>query len=147
MSYRLLGLDPYSEHMSLPVLRAIYKLVEDGASVAGPKPTDDPSLADDQAEFKKLNDELFGDGTGTHKVGEGTVYAGQNIGEVFQAMNVAPDFDSAKPAADTHLEFIHRRVKDGDLYFVDNRGDAANKVEATFRVSGKEAELWHPGDR
>ena len=32
--------------------------------VAGPKPDDDPSLADDQAEFKKLNDELFGDGTG-----------------------------------------------------------------------------------
>ena len=34
--------------------------------VAGPKPDDDPSLADDQAEFKKLNDELFGDGTGVH---------------------------------------------------------------------------------
>ena len=78
MSYRVLGLDPYSQHMSLPVLRAIHKLVEEGAVVAGPKPTDDPSLADDQAEFKKLNDELFGDGTGVHKVGKGTVYAGQN---------------------------------------------------------------------
>jgi hypothetical protein len=51
MSYRLLGLDPYSRHMSLPVLRAIHKLVEDGAVVAGPKPSDDPSLADDQVEF------------------------------------------------------------------------------------------------
>ena len=71
MSYRLLGLDPYSEHMSLPVLRAIHELVTEGAMVAGSKPKDDPSLADDQAEFKKLNDELFGDGTGTHKVGKG----------------------------------------------------------------------------
>ena len=53
MSYRVLGLDPYSQHMSLPVLRAIHKLVEDGAVVAGPKPTDDPSLADDQAEFQQ----------------------------------------------------------------------------------------------
>ena len=79
MSYRVLGLDPYSQHMSLPVLRAIHKLVEDGAVVAGPKPTDDPSLADDQAEFQQLNDELFGDGTGVHKVGKGTVYAGQNL--------------------------------------------------------------------
>ncbi len=57
MSYRVLGLDPYSRHMSLPVLRAIHKLVKDGAVVAGPKPTDDPSLADDQAEFNRLNNE------------------------------------------------------------------------------------------
>ena len=77
MNYRLLALDPYSQHMSLPVLRAIYKLVENRAVVAGPKPTDDPSLADDQEEFKKLDDELFGDGTGVRSVGKGKVYAGQ----------------------------------------------------------------------
>jgi hypothetical protein len=143
MSYRLLGLDPYSRHMSLPVLRAIYQLVEDGAVVAGLKPTDDPSLADDQTEFKKLGDELFGNGSGTHKVGKGTVYAGQNLGEVFSAMNVPPDFEYTKPESNTRLEFVHRKLKNGDLYFVDNRGDNAHKVDATFRVSGKEAELWH----
>jgi len=143
MSYRLLGLDTYSRHMSLPVMKAIYKLVTDGATVAGPKPQDDPSLADDQAEFKKLNDELFGDGTGTHKVGKGTVYAGQDLGDVFHAMNVARDFDYTKPNSDTRLEFVHRKLADGDVYFVDNRGDHAQQVKATFRVTGKEAELWH----
>ncbi len=35
MRYRVLGLDAYSQHMSLPVLRAIHQLVEDGAVVAG----------------------------------------------------------------------------------------------------------------
>ena len=123
MRYRLLGLDPYSRHMSLPVLRAIHSLVEQGATVAGPKPQDDPSLADDQAEFKKLNDELFGDGSGTHKVGKGTVYAEQNLGDVFRAMSVAPDFDYSKPEQDTRLEFVHRRLTDGDVYFVANRGE------------------------
>ena len=142
MSYRVLGLDPYSRHMSLPVLRAIHTLVENGAVVAGPKPDNDPSLADDQAEFKTLDDELFGDGTGTHKVGKGTVYAGQSLGAALQAMQVAPDFDYPK-SGDTRLEFVHRRLPDGDLYFVDNRGDNGHKVEATFRVAGKEAELWH----
>jgi hypothetical protein len=144
MSYRLLGLDPYSQHMSLPVLRAIYKLVQDGAVVAGQRPGDDPSLSDDQTEFKKLNEELFGDGTGTHKVGKGTVYAGQNLAEVFHAMNVDPDFDYTKPESGTRLEFVHRKLNNGDLYFVDNRGDNGQKVDATFRVFGKEAELWHP---
>ena len=84
MSYRVLALDPYSRHMSLPVLRAIHKLVKQGAIVAGPKPTDDPSLADDQAEFDKLSDELFGDGTGDAHVGKGKVYAGQSLADVVQ---------------------------------------------------------------
>ncbi len=142
-SYRLLGLDPFSRHMSLPVLRAIHKLVENGAAVAGPKPIDDPSLADDQKEFSKLNDELFGDGSGVHHIGKGVVYAGQDLGDVFKAMNVAPDFDSSKPEADTRLLFAHRKLADGDVYFVDNRNDRTENVDATFRVSGKAPELWH----
>ena len=143
MSYRVLGLDPYSQHMSLPVLRAIHKLVEDGAVVAGPKPTDDPSLADNEAEFRKLNDELFGDGTGVHKVGKGTVYAGQSLTDVFNALQVAPDFDYTKPESDTRILFVHRRLADGDLYFVDNRNDRDETVDATFRVTGRAPELWH----
>jgi hypothetical protein len=143
MKYRLLALDPYSLHMSLPVLRAIHKLVAEGAVVAGQKPIDDPSLADDQAEFKLLNDDLFGDGTGVHHVGKGTVYAGQKLADVFSALNVAPDFDYTKPESDARLLFVHLRLDDGDLYFVDNRNDRNETVDATFRVTGKAAELWH----
>jgi hypothetical protein len=144
MSYRVLGLDPYSKHMSLPVLRAIHKLVEDGAVVAGPKPTDDPSLADDLAEFQRLNDELFGDGTGVHHIGRGVVYASQALAEVFNALKVPPDFDYSKPESDTRLLFVHRKLVDGDLYFVDNRNDRDEIVDASFRVTGKAPELWHP---
>ena len=142
MSYRVLGLDPYSKHMSLPVLRAIHKLVEGGAVVAGQKPTDTPSLADDPAEFKKLNDELFGDGTGVHKVGKGTVYAGQSLTDVLNTLKVAPDFDYTKPESETRILFVHRKLADGDLYFVDNRNDRDETVDASFRVTGKAPELW-----
>jgi len=144
MNYRVLGLDPYSQHMSLPVLRAIHKLVEEGAVVTGPKPTDDPSLADNPAEFHKLNDELFGDGTGVHNISKGTVYAGQNLAEVFAVLKVAPDFDYTKPETDTRLLFVHRKLADGDLYFVNNRNDRDETLEASFRVTGKAPELWHP---
>jgi alpha-L-rhamnosidase/F5/8 type C domain len=142
MHYKVLGLDPYSRHMSLPVLRAIYKLAQDGAVIAGPKPTDDPSLADDAAEFSKLNNELFGDGSGVHKVGKGTVYAGQPLADVFNALQLKPDFDYTKPQNDNRLLFVHRKLTDGDLYFVDNRGDNEASVDATFRVTGKAPELW-----
>jgi len=143
MNYRLLALDPYSKHMSLPVLRAIHALVEQGAVVAGEKPTDTPSLADDQAAFKRLNDELFGDGTGVHAVGKGKVYAGLDAAAALQALDVAPDFDHTKPESDTRIEFVHRRVADGEIYFLDNRNDRDETVDASFRVTGKAPELWH----
>ena len=143
MSYRLLALDPYSKHMSLPVLRSIHKLVEQGAVVTGSKPTDTPSLADDAAEFKKLNDELFGDGTGVHSVGKGTVYAGQDAAAALKALNVAPDFEHSKPNSDTRILFVHRKLVDGDIYFLDNRNDRDETIDATFRMAGKAPELWH----
>jgi hypothetical protein len=142
MSYKVLGLDPYSRHMSLPVLRAIHKLVTAGAVVAGPKPIDDPSLSDNQAEFQKLSGELFGDGTGVHSVGKGAVYAGQSLTDVFAALHVAPDFDYSKPENDTSILFVHRKLSDGDLYFVNNRRDRSETVDASFRVTGKAPELW-----
>ncbi|HEY3628452.1 MAG TPA: glycosyl hydrolase [Terracidiphilus sp.] len=143
MSYKVLALDPYSKHMSLPVLKAIESLVKQGATVAGAKPTDDPSQADDHAEFDRINTELFGDGTGEHTVGSGKVYAGQGLGDVFSSLKLSPDFDYTKPESDANLHFVHRKLADGDLYFVDNRNDRDETVDATFRVAGKAPELWY----
>jgi hypothetical protein len=145
MRYRVLGLDAYSRHMSLPVLRAIYTLVQNGAVVAGPKPTDDPSLADDQAEFQQLSSALFGDGSGAHTVGKGTVYAGSNLQNVFKMLNIQPDFDYSKGANDPDIEFVHRKLElqNADIYFLDNRSDHDASIQATFRASGKAPELWH----
>jgi hypothetical protein len=142
MQYKVLALDPYSRHMSLPVLRAIHALVEDGAVLAGPKPTDDPSLADDQAEFEQLSSELFGDGSGVRKVGKGKVYAGQSLGEALNALHLNPDFDYVKHNGDSDFEFVHRKLKNGDIYFVDNRSDHDESIDAAFRVTGMQPELW-----
>ena len=140
-TYRLLGLNSYSRHMSLPVLRAIHQLVTEGATVAGPKPEDDPSLADSQSEFDKLANELFGDGNGVHHAGKGTVYAGQTVTDALKAMNVQPDF--SYQGSENNLQFAHRRLSDGDLYFVDNRSDNPAQVEASFRVTGRAPQLWY----
>jgi alpha-L-rhamnosidase/Glycosyl hydrolases family 2, sugar binding domain len=143
MSYRLLGLDPHSRHMSLPVLRAIRQLVQQGAAVAGQKPIDDPSLADDGDEFRRLSDELFGDGTGIHHVGKGVVYAGQNVQQALTGLGVKPDFDYTGYEGDGQMLFVHRHLIDGELFFVDNRSDQPQSVDAAFRVTGKAAEIWH----
>ena len=141
MQYKVLALDRYSRHMSLPVLRAIHDLVEDGAMVVGPKPTDDPSLADDQAEFAKLSSQLFGDGSGVHKIGKGAVYAGETPAAALKDLGVQPDFDYVH-SPDSDVEFVHRRLKNVEIYFIDNRSNHDESTEATFRVSGLEPELW-----
>ena len=143
MRYRVLALDPYSQHMSLPVLRKIRNLVGAGASVVGPKPIGTPSLSDDETEFQTIADQLWGSGTGEHAYGKGKVYGDQNLTKVLSAMQIAPDFEYSKPKSDTQVLYVHRELTDGDLYYVDNRNDRYETFEATFRVQGKEAELWH----
>ena len=145
MRYRVLALDPNSRHMSLPVLRKIRDLVSAGAVVAGPKPLSTPSLSDDEAEFRRLADELWESASagGGARTGKGTVWADGSLGDVLSRLGVPPDFEHTKPQADTAILAVHRTLADGDLYFVNNRNDRDEHVEATFRVSGKEAELWH----
>jgi hypothetical protein len=128
--------------MSLPVLRAIHQLVLDGVTVAGPKPVDDPSLADNPTEFQSIANELFGDGHGVHRVGKGTVYAGSTVAEALTAMRVPLDFEYTKPQTSTDLQFVHRKLADGEVYFVDNRSDSPATVKATFRVAGRIPQLW-----
>ena len=142
MRYRVLALDPHAQQMSLPVLRKIRDLVQAGAIVCGAKPTGTPSLADDQNEFHRIAGELWGSGDGA-SVGKGRVYGKQTLGETLAAINVAPDFTYTRPEPDTNLLFVHRKISDGDLYFIDNRNDRFENLSATFRVTGKAAELWH----
>ena len=143
MTYRMLALDPRSRQMSLPVLRKIHELVVAGAIVVGAKPESDPSLADSQAEFRSLTDKLWGSGNGV-SLEKGKVYGTEKLADVLQKTNVSPDFEYQKPKDDTTVLFVHRRIADGDVYFVNNRNDRDEAFDATFRVEGRSPELWHP---
>jgi hypothetical protein len=145
-SYRILYLGGRSQRMTLPVLRQLRDFVAQGAVIVGNKPTDSPSLADNEAEFHRIADELWGKsadpGRAIHELGKGRVYSGTSANEVLAALDETKDFDYTRPEADTTLMFVHRKLADGDVYFVDNRSDRAESVEARFRVEGKAPELW-----
>jgi hypothetical protein len=145
-SYRILYLGGRSQRMTLPVLRQLKSLVAQGAVVVGNRPTDSPSLADDEVEFQRIANQLWGrkaaPNHGMVRVGKGRVYAGASANDVLAALGVARDFEYTRPEPDANLMFVHRKLTDGDLYFVDNRSDRAENVNATFRVEGKAPELW-----
>ena len=137
MSYRVLALDPNSQHMPLAVLRKIRDLVNAGAVVVGPKPIDSPSLMDDQAQFKMIANQLWGDST------KGKVFGSGTIADALKSLKVEADFEYTKPAQDTELAFVHRKLTDGDSYWVSHRNATTEDVEASFRVTGKSPEFWH----
>jgi len=144
MRYRVLVLDPYSAHMSLPVLRKLQAMVHDGATVIGKRPIGTPSLADDKAVFNNMVEDLWGSAPADRKVGAGRVLQAGTVAEALQRAQVPADFSYSKTTPDSDLLFVHRRTPDADIFYVDNRRDRVESIEAKFQITGKMAELWHP---
>lgn len=143
-SYRFLALDPSTRRMTLPLLRKLRELANNGAVLVGPVPIDSPSLSDDQAEFKTIAGELFGPGTGDHSYGKGRVLAGQTVAQALRKLKVPKDFQVRDAQPETNLFFVHRLLPEGDIYWVNNTNSRAVTDDAVFRVAGKAPELWHP---
>ncbi len=61
------------------------------------------------------------------------------VSDLLGKLGVAPDFESDGP-----LRYTHRRTAEADIYFVANRDDHTAVASCTFRVSGKQPELWDP---
>ena len=195
MSYRLLVL-PKLSTMTPRLLRKIKQLVEDGATVVGPRPLRSPSLQDYpqcDRDLKSLADGLWGNCDGKtvkeRRVGKGRILWGDadlplyeavdphcvpasrtprpadlkpyeavdlhcspsypSYAELYPplpwlhacllAMGTPPDFESG-----SGFNCIHRRVGDTDLYFVANPAPVWKEADCTFRVAGKQPELWDP---
>ncbi len=143
MKYRVLALGVGAERLTLPVLQKLEALVRGGATVVGTRPLGSPSLSDDPAAVKTVLDTLWPGGP-VAQVGAGRVVASARVADGLSTVGVTPDFGFAKPAADSEVLFIHRRLSDGDAYFLSNRKDRAETIEASFRVTGKTPELWDP---
>ncbi|HEX3357676.1 MAG TPA: glycosyl hydrolase, partial [Tepidisphaeraceae bacterium] len=148
MSYAALVLPPNSDLMRPPLLHKIRDLVNEGATVIGPKPRRSPSLQDypkcDQ-EVEALSNETWGDCDGKsitqHSLGKGKVVSGKSLAECF-AGKLQPDFESPSDSSEQFV-YIHRAVDDTDIYFVSNQKNDFVKATCTFRVTGKVPQLWH----
>jgi hypothetical protein len=149
MSYRLLVL-PQIDRMRPELLRKIKELVTGGATIVGPKPVASPSLQgglNADTEVQTLANEIWGDLDGVQRnkrfLGKGLITWGLPLPQVLALMNLPRDAEFAGPL-DASIVWIHRKTPDADIYFVANRTDRPQDLQARFRVAGKEAELFHP---
>ncbi len=138
MSYEVLVL-PERDDIDLHVLRKVRQLVLDGATVVGRRrPSRSTGLTgypESDREVQKLAAELWG---------KGKIITDKSLREVLTARGVGPDFTFRSKRRDTELDYIHRRTKEAEIYFVRNKKRRPEHVEATFRVWGKRPELWDP---
>ncbi|WP_372783518.1 glycosyl hydrolase [Phenylobacterium sp.] len=139
--YRILYLGGDSQRMTLPVLQRLAALAEAGATIVGKAPAGSPSLSDDPKAVSDMIHRLWS-GQPVTKVGAGRVIAGADPEAALRGIGVAPDFSAGDAKDGREVLFLHRRLKDGDVYFVDNRKDRAERFDARFRVSGKTPEIW-----
>lgn len=149
MSYRLLVL-PDTTRMPVEVAAKLKELVAAGATIVGPRPTQDPGLRDypkSDEDVRRIAAELWGDCDGRtvkrHAFGAGRVFWGQPLRDVLRGDGVGPDF-AYDLKGGASLDFIHRTTRDAEVYFVVNRENASASAECTFRVADRRPEIWDP---
>jgi len=145
MSYKLLVLPPL-ETMRPELLKKIRQLVNQGAFVTGPQPDHSPSLQNfpfADREVKSLSAELWGDpGDKSGKMvkyGKGMIMNVSNLQTALNQINLQPDVSVPE---NIPLLWIHRRLKDVEIYFITNQSNNKISFEARFRVKEKTPELW-----
>jgi len=139
--YKVLYLGGTSTKMTLPLLRRLAVLVEAGAIVVGQAPQGSPSLNEQSSEYAALVKRLWS-GESNTDVGRGRVIASADVESALGSLGVQPDFTYTQSASDSEVRFVHRKLDDGDVYFVNNRKNREQRIEARFRVSGRMPELW-----
>jgi hypothetical protein len=141
---------PRGDSYGLAALERIAALVEAGARVVGPQPSRPIGLSrsvEEERRFRELADRLWSPRGG----GSGAI-TDVPAREALAAAGVAPDFEvrgvaeASDGAAENEaaVDFIHRRTSEGDVYFLANRRDERTAFDASFRMSGRQPELWNP---
>ncbi len=149
MSYRVLVLPP-TDQMSVAAIHKIDELVRAGAWVVGQRPKHSTGLSgypQSETEVNTVAETLWGglDGvTSTQRqVGKGMVNWGITLDEIMPKAGLIPDVDTSA-ALDGGVVWLHRTTADAEIYYLANQKDAAQDVQARFRVTGKVPELWNP---
>jgi len=125
------------------VLRAIEKLVSQGATVCAWKPSAHrTNLKGDELRWRELNDRLFGDGSRQiRNIGKGRVYVQYHPKELVGLLGLKPSFKIADPQIAVRAR---EHIGGARWYYVVNCAKADKFFEASFAVDDKFPEIWNP---
>lgn len=151
VSYAVIVL-PERTDIPLAVLQKLERLVSQGATLLGPKPTRDVTLADyprcDQ-QVQALANRMWGTGreeeASGRAYGQGRIVPNRNrVHDILQERGLGPDFSYTSPGKPADLDYIHRRTLAADIYFVSNTQMEEAEADCLFRATRRPAQLWFP---
>jgi len=137
---------PEGERMLPEVAQKIKSLVAAGAVVVSAKPVSSPSLKDFpdcDTQVKQIAKKVWGD-TPSNQYGKGFVFTQRK--EAIAKTRITPDFQVEKAVNPNDVRIAHRQSSDTDVFFVANLSDTPQRMEVSFRISGKQPELWQAED-
>jgi len=149
LGYRVLVL-PDHKVLSLAVLEKVHTLLQQGATVLGPKPERLVSLVGGesaQRKFHRLADTLWDSKpttTGQKAVGNGRLAWGQTSHAYLQRDGIARDFEVFDVQRQLDYQYVHYTIEGADVYLVCNQTNQPQSVACAFRVYEKQPELWDP---
>ena len=151
MRYKVLAL-PQTGEVSPAFLRKALSLAGDGAEIwLGGRPSRAFGLVGypgSDLDVSSLSAKLwdgFDGSTVSKAIGKGRVWHNIELPLVLKHIGLPPDFAIEKGSSTADIRFIHRAIKDGDIYFVANvskASSAAIKTKARFRATG-DVEFWN----
>ena len=152
ISYELLVL-PEESGISIEVLEKIREMVYDGATIVGPRPICSIGLyksTEIDRQIKSITNLLWGELDTPlidRTVGNGKIVYGKNIDQILSEKKIEPDLKIENRDSNFSLDFIHRRNKEYDIYYLANlREEAIDYATLSFRTSGKVPYIWNPVD-
>lgn len=151
--YQQLEVSPKpSRAISLAVIKKIHELIMAGATVIGAPPLcsselENYPICDEQ--IRQIASEIWGNLDGKNiterKLGKGRIIWGKTARDVLLEDGICQDFSyEGQMYAPEKFDYIHRTLKDCEIYFVINRTGSQIKNNFTFRISGKQPEIWDP---
>lgn len=149
MKYNMLIL-PNTDAIGLNVLKKIEELLLNGAKMYGKPPKKSVGLknfTENNKAVQKLAKKIWQDCDGRKKrsrnYGKGNIYNGR-IREALSIAGITPDFQYVSKNNGAEIDFIHRKTKDADIYFISNQKNRNEILECRFAVENKQAEIWYP---
>ncbi|HEX7632446.1 MAG TPA: glycosyl hydrolase, partial [Lacunisphaera sp.] len=135
--YKLLVLPPDLRALRPALVQKLHEFVAAGATLVGPMPQFSPTLQGFPSSEQDMLREARALWADSH------VLANASIADALRARGIAPDFTYTGKNPDTALSWQHRRLPDGDLFFVGNRQRRAEEVVVSFRgMAGRQPEIW-----
>lgn len=132
VSYRVLYMDRNVEYMSVPVLRQLARFAKAGVWIGGARPQHPASLTDDAAEFDRLVNEIWNSK-------RSNVVVTDNLADFLRAAGLQPDVNISDD-----MRFLHRTSPAAEIYWINKPSRESRKVSLSFRVTGREPQVWHP---